>query len=156
VLLAALLCTALGLALSFAPAKVLAQSFVLLSATALAAAVLIPEASEREPQALIATSISIVLTALCVLLPGGVRHWVAMVLSANAGLWCGVVAAVSNALSALLVLPLALVALPGCWIVSRGYAIVPKVLSGWLVAVAILAAALPLITTPGYQPDHME
>lgn len=151
-----MLCTALGLALSFAPAKVLAQSLVLLAATAFAAAMLIPDAAEWEPQALIACAVSIVLTALCVHAPGGVRHWLAVLLSANAGLWCGVVAALSDGLSVLFVLPLALLALPGRWIVSRGYAIVLKVLSGWLVAVAVLAAALPLITTPGYEPDHME
>ncbi len=129
---------------------------MLLAATALAAAMLIPDAAAWEPQALIACAVSTVLTALCVHLPGGVRHWLALLLAANAGLWCGVVAALSDALSVLFVLPLALLALPGCWIVSRGYAIVPKVLSGWLVAVAVLAAALPLITTPGYEPDHME
>lgn len=47
-------------------------------------------------------------------------------------------------------------AVPGRWIVSRRYAIVLKILSGWLIAVALLSAALPLITTPGYQSDHME
>jgi len=31
-----------------------------------------------------------------------------------------------------------------------------KVVCSWLIAVAVLAVTLPLITTPGYQRDHMD
>ena len=155
-LLVTLLCAALGLALSFAPAKAIAPSAAIVTATALAAAAFIGGNHLSQQQALIGCSISIVVTALAVHAPGGVRLWPALLLAANAGAWCGAVASLSAAPRALLALPLVLVALPGRWIVLRRRAILLKVLSGWLVAVAALTAALPLITTPGYQPDHME
>lgn len=31
-----------------------------------------------------------------------------------------------------------------------------KIISSWLIAIATLAIALPLISTPGYQQDHMD
>ena len=80
----------------------------------------------------------------------------AMLLSANAGLWSGSVATAPDQHSPLLALSLVFILFPARWIVARDHAIVLKVLSGWLFAVALLAAALPLITTAGYEPDHME
>ena len=99
---------------------------------------------------------AVVVTALCVHVPRGIPPWMALLLSVAAGLCTAVIVSLAAVPVALAALPLALLALPGRWIVSRGYAIIPKILSGWMIAIAILAAALPLITTPGYQPDHME
>ena len=30
-----------------------------------------------------------------------------------------------------------------------------RVVAGWLIAIALLSAVIPLVTTPGYQKDHM-
>jgi hypothetical protein len=50
-----------------------------------------------------------------------------------------------------------LILLPAARVVSS-YASTPvKVVSSWVIAVAILAATLQLIpVTPGYLPDHLE
>jgi hypothetical protein len=50
-----------------------------------------------------------------------------------------------------------LVLLPAAWIVRSGAPIVLKVISSWLIAIAMLAATLAwLPVTPGYMPDHLE
>jgi hypothetical protein len=137
VLPAVLLCAALGLALAFAPRRTWAPGLLALAVAAGTAS--FPEFSPgwREPLA-----------------PGGLKLWLALVLSANAGVWTGLVggepAAVLVALSG------ALLCLPGKWIVARGWGVAPKVLASWLAAVALLAAALPTISTPSYEPDHMD
>ena len=111
-------------------------------------------AAEFQLWALIGCAASILVTALMVHLPRGLAMAPALLAAANAGFWCGAIG--TDGASPLLGLPLVLVALPARWIVTRDRAIVLKVLSGWLVAVAVLAAALPLVTTPGYEKDHRE
>jgi hypothetical protein len=149
-----LLFTALGLALACAPRKALLPAFFLLVAADFAAASLI--VVDFQKWALIGSAASILVTALTVHLPRALPMPAALLMAANAGFWCGALGAVSPGAAPLLPLPLVLIALPGRWIVAQDRAIVLKVLSGWLVAVAVLAAALPLVTTPGYQKDHME
>jgi hypothetical protein len=149
-----LLCTALGLALTRASWKSLLPACLLLAAAAFAAETLVGQEFQR--QAVIGSAASIAVTALAVHLRRELTMLPALLMSANAGFWCGAVGAVSSGPSTLLALPLVLVALPGRWIVRQDRAIVLKVLSGWLVAVAVLAAALPLVTTPGYEKDHRE
>jgi hypothetical protein len=42
-------------------------------------------------------------------------------------------------------------------VTRRGWALAPKVVAGWLLAVAALNATLAVLpVTPGYLPDHME
>lgn len=53
-------------------------------------------------------------------------------------------------------LALALLCLPARWLVRRNLSIGIKVVASWIMAVAILAALLPLAPTPGYVPDHMQ
>lgn len=54
-------------------------------------------------------------------------------------------------------LPCVLVVLPAAWVVGRRQRIAIKVLSSWLIAVAVLAATLQFLPmTPGYLPDHMD
>lgn len=54
-------------------------------------------------------------------------------------------------------LPFVVVALPATWSVKAGKSLPLKVLSSWLIAVAILASFLQFLpVTPGYLPDHME
>jgi hypothetical protein len=54
-------------------------------------------------------------------------------------------------------LPGVLVFWPAAWIAGLRAPVVVKVVSSWLIAVAVLAATLQLLpVTPGYLPDHME
>ena len=49
------------------------------------------------------------------------------------------------------------IAVPSSLAVTRGYAIAPRVVTGWLLAVTMLGAILPhVIPHPGYVPDHRE
>ena len=51
----------------------------------------------------------------------------------------------------------AIVTLLAARVASRRVPIAPKVVSSWLIAVALLAVTLQLIpVTPGYLPDHLE
>jgi hypothetical protein len=151
ILLAALLCTALALALSFAPRRALLPSFGL--AVAFAAAGVFLRGTFQD-WAMIGSAVSILATALAIHLRASFAA--ALLLAANAGLWCGALTAGPSGQAPLLALPLALLAFPGRWIVAREWTIVLKILSGWLVAVGLLTAVLPMITTPGYAPDHKE
>lgn len=155
-LLAGLLCGALGLALSCARGRGLIVPCAILLTAALASAALWQPGLLPQATVLIACSTSIVATAAAVFLPARPPRPLAAALAANAGFWCGTLAAEAASLVLLLALPLALVALPGAWIVGRGYGIGLKVASGWLIAIGLMTAALPLLTTPGYQKDHME
>ena len=54
-------------------------------------------------------------------------------------------------------LPFVLIFLPASWVVARTTSIPVKVVSSWVIAVAVLAATLQLLpVTPGYLPDHLE
>jgi hypothetical protein len=67
----------------------------------------------------------------------------------------GLSAAVSNLLLFLAILALSTVMTAG--VAGRGWALAPKVVAGWLLAVAALNATLAVLpVTPGYLPDHME
>lgn len=148
-----MLCAALGLALAHAPAKALIFSVLLLAACGLAAAHFVEGLTER--QAMIGSACGILTTAPAVYFKR-IPLFLALLLSAATGLLCGAVAAVSTQPSPLFALPLVLLVFPARWIIARDHSIVLKVVSGWLIAVAVLAAAVPLITTAGYEPDHME
>lgn len=157
----ALLCAALGLALAFAPRKAVPGSLLALVAVAAAVVFLAPRIGSlvawQEP-VFIGCWTSIVLAAAAVHLPRGVGPRLALALAVNSGLWAGAVIAVGGArLDLLKALPWSLLALPGGWVVARRRGVVLKVMASWLIAVAVLAAALPATTrTPGYKPDHMD
>ena len=53
-------------------------------------------------------------------------------------------------------LPWVLVTVPAAWLIAHGRGIAVKIVSSWLIAIALLSAALPLTPTPGYEPDHLE
>lgn len=87
------------------------------------------------------------------------RPWLWLVLATNCGAWAGLVLAVDaltgwalqQSLSALFL------AIPASMCVDRGWAIVPRVVMGWLLAVALLAGAMSqIVEHPGYLPDHRE
>ena len=114
ILLAALLCTALALALSFAPQRALLPGFGLLAVLAAAGTFL---CEIFQDWAMIGSALSILATALAIHLR--VSFAAALLLAANAGLWCGALTAGPSGQAPLLALPLALLAFPGRWIVAR-------------------------------------
>jgi hypothetical protein len=83
---------------------------------------------------------------------------IALALSINTGLWAGAVIAVAGAESDLLRAALwLLLVLPAAAVVRSPAAVTVKVLSSWLVAVALLEVVLHYLpVTPGYAADHLE
>ena len=153
----ALLLAALGLALAFAPRRVWGPSLLTLL-VGLAAFSLLPISRAWLEPAFLGCWISLIATAACVHLVRGPSRWLALALSLNAGVWASAVVSLSGSPRDLLMaLPCALVVLPASWLIGRGASIAVKVVSSWVIAVAILAAALQLLpVTPGYLPDHLE
>jgi hypothetical protein len=76
----------------------------------------------------------------------------------NAGVWASAVASVSGSrLDLLEALPFVLLFRPASCVVRRYASIPVKVVSSWVIAVAVLAGMLQLLpVTPGYLPDHLE
>jgi hypothetical protein len=151
---AALLSAAAGLALGFAPRRARTWSLALLLVAALASAL------TRTPPGwaqalLVAAAVSTAACAAAVHLPHGVGPRLAAALALNSGFWIGLLTATERGLLTI-ALPWALLAAPAAWLVSGGRGVVVKVGAGWLIAVALLAAALPLVSTPGYAPDHID
>jgi hypothetical protein len=101
---------------------------------------------------------TVTVSAASVHLPRGLGLRSALALSLNAGFWSGAVVALAGSrLDFAKALPCALVLLPAAWVVRGHAALVVKIVSSWLIAVAALAAMLQfLAVTPGYIPDHME
>lgn len=154
---AALLCAALGLLLAFAPRRAVLPAVVALAVAAIAAS-LVPLPARWIEIAFAGCWISIIVLAAGVHLPRGIPAIVAVLAAINAGLWSGFVIAGEGALASLpRALPAVALLLPARWMVARGWPIPVKIVSSWLIAVALLAALLPTAaTTPGYVPDHMD
>ena len=152
----ALACAALGLALAFVPPR--ARGF---AATALVLGGCVSALLSWPPRA---EEAAFVLLWGCVIASAASVRWrgamptpVAVGLGLATGVAAGAVLAIAGSPRDLaLALPLVLLWVPGAWANARGYGIAPKVLASWLIAIAVLSAALPLIPTPGYEPDHME
>lgn len=153
----ALLASALGFALAFAPRRAIPPAVAVFVAIAVAAGHLKPDPHLADAIFYLCWG-SVVVTALSLHLPGGVRLWLAQVLAANAGVWAGLVIAVAGVpLDLAKALPWVLICLPAAWLISRRFQIAIKVVASWLIAISLLAAALPATTpTPGYVGDHME
>lgn len=153
---AALIFAALGFALSFAPRRIRAPALL---AGAIAAVVLahVPIDVSRAEYIYLACWASVIVAAASVHLPGGLPGRAAVVLALACGAAAGAVVALAGGLHDLAFAALAaLVIVPAIWLVSSGRGIAVKVVTSWLIAIAMLAAALPLTPTPGYAPDHME
>lgn len=151
-----MLCLALGLALAFVPLRLAVQCALLLVVAAVGVWTLAPPASLIEA-VFIGCWVSVIATAATTYLPRPLPRLVAYGVSLNAGLWAGAVVAVAGVgRDLVLALPLVVVFVLGRQMVTRGWSIALKVVASWLIAVATLAAMLPLTPTPGYVPDHME
>ena len=152
----ALLAAAVGMALSYAPAKVAAQAAAAMAAAAIAVAVL-PLSGVSADFAFCACWLSLIAAAGSVHLPPGQSPWLARALALNAGVWAGLVTHVQGgATAALISLPLILLFIPGQMIVKRNWGIAIKVACSWLIAIAALEIGLMFVPTPGYAPDHMD
>ena len=153
----ALLFAALGLALAFAPRRAWALSLLALCAT-LGASTFVPVPHVWLEGVFLGCWISVIATAATVHLVRGLSPCAALALSLNAGVWASAVVSLSGSrLDLLKALPCVLIFLPASWVVGRHGSIPVKVVSSWVIAVAVLAATLQLLpVTPGYLPDHME
>lgn len=153
----ALLIAAAGLALSFAASgRTRLWGVGALLATA-AAVVWLKLPETFSGPALLGCWISIVAAALAVHLPRGLGPSLCVALGMNAGVWAGLVAGASGGLGTLApALPLALLCLPGGWLVARRWGIAVKVVLSWLAAAAVLSIGLGMTPTLGYEPDHRE
>jgi hypothetical protein len=153
----ALLFLALGLALAFSARRAWALSLLaLLAALTAGAFVHVPQAWLEG--VFFSCWVSVIVTAASVHLGRGLKVWTAVALSLNAAIWaCAVVSLSGSKLDLLKALPCVLILLPAAWVVRRYASIPVKVVSSWVIAVAILAATLQwLPVTPGYLPDHLE
>lgn len=153
---AALLCVVLGLALGYAPRRALVPAFAALAAAAGLTA-LAPVDPDHRELVFAGCWIGLIVTALLVHLPQGLPTGVAIAAAVNAGVWSSAVIAIEGQPVALATaLPWALLAIPAGSIVAKGWGIAIKIMSSWLIAVALLSLFLPTANTPGYTRDHME
>jgi len=96
----------------------------------------------------------VALAAVFVPLP---HSWTEVLFAGCAGLWAGATIAVAGApVDLARALPVVLLVLPSRWLIGLRAGVAVKVAASWLIAVAILAATLPIVPTPGYVADHME
>jgi hypothetical protein len=153
----ALLCAAVGLSIAFGPPRARVVSAVALVAVATMVPRLLPPNISTEI-IFLGCWASVVASAAAVHLPNGLTGLGALAVAVNAGFWSGAVVVVAGSESDLLrALPAALAIAPAVWLIRSRAAIVVKVVSSWLIAVALLAATLQLLpVTPGYIPDHLE
>ena len=153
----ALLCTALGLGLASADRKAVLLELVLLVVMACAIA-LTPVPGTWADTIFLGCWTSTIASAAIVHGPRTLKGEEGFALALNAGVWTGAVIALAPSKVELLeALPLALCAWPAAWARRRGQAIALKVVASWVIAVAVLGAALQFLpVTPGYLPDHMD
>lgn len=147
---------ALALALAFAVPRARLPAALLAIIVALACAQIPLPASWGEGVFLVCWA-TVVAVAASVHLPQRVALWLALVLAVVSGIAAGTVTAVAGHTRDVVTAAagLALI-LPGAWLVGTRRQIAIKVVSSWVIAIAVLSAALPLTPTPGYVPDHME
>lgn len=153
----ALLAASLGFALAFVPKKAVAPAVAVFAGVAVAAS-LVKTSPGWTDAIFYACWASVIVTALAVHLRRTPPLAAVLAVSANAGLWAGAVIAAAGApLDLVKSLPFVLICLPASWLIARRLGIAVKVVASWLIAVSVLAAALPTLTpTPGYVGDHME
>lgn len=153
---AALIFAALGFGLSFAPRSIRAPALLTaaISATIMLQA---PIDVTRAEVVYFACWGSVIFAAASVHLPAGLPSRGAITLALVCGSAAGaVIGLVGNPADLVIALTAAIVIFPASWLVASGRGIAVKVVTSWLIAIAVLSAALPLTPTPGYAPDHME
>jgi hypothetical protein len=152
-----LLAAALGLSLAFAPRTGRAIGLAVFAGTAIVVSfVELPRGALEG--VFVACWASVIVSAASVHGPSLFGKGLSLALAFNAGIWTGAVIALAGAPSDLLkTLPWVMVAIPAARVATTRGAIALKVISSWLIAVAVLAALLPFLpVTPGYLPDHLD
>ena len=152
---AAMVFAALGLMLAFVPRKIAAASMMAAIVLAFMASRLRLDETANDVAILLCCAAVSVL-AVRTYWPSPLKQLDSLAISAIAGLVSGTTLAASVPPPSLWQPMLAsLVVVPAMVAVERGYAIVPRVVASWLVAVAVLAALLPYVVAhPGYVPEH--
>ena len=152
----ALLFAALACLLAFSPRAVRLPAMIAAMITALVVAQ-VPIAPRAIEIVFLGCWASTVATAAMVHFRQCVRGPVPVLLGLNAGSWAGATVAVAGTtLDLAKASPWLALVLPGAWLVATQRGVAVKVVSSWLIAIALLAAVLPIVPTPGYVPDHME
>lgn len=153
----ALLCAVLGLFLAYAPRRLIGPALgALLIASVAVLFIPINPTSRLEEAAFIGCWLSVIATSAAIHLPDRERARLTILLGLNAGVWAGAVIATAGAPTDLAIaLPWALLFAPALFVMRTPLRLAVKIAASWLAAVAILAAALPLTPTAGYEPDHM-
>jgi len=152
----ALLFAALAFALAYAPrgVRLPAVAAAIIAAVAVAQAPIAPRWVEY---VFFGCWASVIVTAASIHLPRAIGGRVALALGINAGVWAGAtVALAGTTLDLAKAAPLLALVVPAAWLVMTRRGIALKVAGSWLIAIAALAAVLPIVPTPGYAPDHME
>jgi len=146
---------ALGLALAFGTRRMRLVGLAALTLAAGAARLIVPP--------IIASETLLLLSSLAILLASGIglfarplRLAVVAPLGTFVGGVIGMTASEGNDLSLLGVAVALVLATPAAWLALRRERIVLRVAASWLFTVALLVTVIPLVTTPGYAPDHME
>ena len=153
----ALLASALGFAVAYVPRRQAVAGAALFVAAASVASMSKPDPHWTDA-IFYGLWASVILTALSVHLRQPWPKDVVLALALNGGLWAGAVIAVAGVpLDLAKSLPFVLIAIPAAWLITKRLSIAVKVVASWLVAISMLAAAIPATTTtPGYVGDHLE
>jgi hypothetical protein len=148
-----MLTSAAGLVLLKAPANARLLSLSLLWSSAAMSFALTPSRAELLADQMLWALV--IITAAVAYFPEAIVMKVTPIVCSAAGVICGAATKSAGIPPNLLILAGAAVALFASterWpVLDWGI----KVVCSWLIAVAVLAVALPLITTPGYERDHM-
>lgn len=151
-----LLLAALAFALAFLPRRTAVLGIAIAVGTAVLTAFLPSEGATDFWLA--GCWVSLIIAALSVYFPRfAIAHpAVALAFSANAGGWAGMVLASSQSAAQLWAALAALgFVIPAYFCVRRGWTIAPRIVTSWLVAVALLVGSIPhLVEHPGYVADH--
>lgn len=152
----ALLCAALGIALSFVSLRQALMAASLMAVIAVATWLARP-AAELTELIYVGCWLSVIACAILAYWSRSLPRTSFALVAGNAGVWTGAVTAVTGQGRDLAIaLPFVLLFLGGRPVIQRGGGIALKILASWLAAVAILATMVSLTPTPGYKPDHME
>lgn len=156
-LAAALLFAAVGLAIGCAGGRTRTWCLAALAVAGIAAARAPIPACWREA-AFFGVWVATAAAAAAAHLPKGPPGIAAIALSAGAGLCAGAaIAAAGTPMDLIAALPCALAFAPAAMCIGAGRSIAIRIAASWLIAIAVLAAALQLLpVTPGYLPDHLE
>ena len=154
---AALIASALALALAVAPGRG-RWRFAVLFAVTTAGAAIVPWPAPWRDAVFAANWVAVAVAAVTVHTPSRLGRAALIGLAIYAGVCAGAVIAIAGSrLDLIRSLPCVLLSGPAAWLTRRSGPIPARVAASWLIAIAVLCAALPhLRVTPGYLPDHLD